>query len=63
MSPGPTYEDLIQKVKDLEKAFDKRKHAEDALREGEKRYRAVVEDMPAMICRFMPDGLLTFVNS
>jgi PAS domain S-box-containing protein len=63
MSPGPTYEDLIQKVKDLEKAFDERKHAEDALREGEKRYRAVVEDMPAMICRFMPDGLLTFVNS
>ena len=63
MSPGPTYKDLIQKVKDLEKAFDERKHAEDALREGEKRYRAVVEDMPAMICRFMPDGLLTFVNS
>jgi PAS domain S-box-containing protein len=63
MNPGPTYEDLIQKVKDLEKAFDERKHAEDALREGEKRYRAVVEDMPAMICRFMPDGLLTFVNS
>jgi len=31
MSPGPTYEDLIQKVKDLEKAFDERKHAEDAL--------------------------------
>jgi len=63
MKPGPTYEDLMQKVKDLEKAFDERKHAEDALREGEKRYRAVVEDMPAMICRFMPDGLLTFVNS
>jgi PAS domain S-box-containing protein len=63
MSPGPTYEDLIQKVKDLEKAFDEKKHAEDVLSEGEKRYRAVVEDMPAMICRFMPDGLLTFVNS
>jgi PAS domain S-box-containing protein len=63
MNPGPTSEDLIQKVKDLEKAFDERKQAEDAWREGEKRYRAVVEDMPAMICRFMPDGRLTFVNS
>ena len=39
------------------------KQAEDSLREGEKRYRAVVEDMPAMICRFTREGVLTFVNS
>ncbi|MBW2605022.1 MAG: PAS domain S-box protein [Deltaproteobacteria bacterium] len=38
------------------------KKREEALRESEERYRAVVEDMPAMICRFLPDGTLTFVN-
>lgn len=40
-----------------------RKRAVDALHESRKRYRAVVEDMPAMICRFLPDGTLTFVNN
>lgn len=32
------------------------------VQEAEVRYRAVVEDMPVLICRFMPDGTLTFVN-
>ncbi len=31
-------------------------------RESERRYRGVVEDQTDMICRFMPDGALTFVN-
>ncbi|MCF8070517.1 MAG: PAS domain S-box protein [Desulfobacterales bacterium] len=39
------------------------KQSEAALRDSELRYRNVVEDMPAMICRFLPDGTLTFVNS
>jgi PAS domain S-box-containing protein len=38
------------------------KRAEEALRDSEKRYRAVVEDISAMICRFLPDGTLTFTN-
>jgi PAS domain S-box-containing protein len=33
-----------------------------ALRESEARYRAVTEDTPVLICRFQPDGELTFVN-
>jgi PAS domain S-box-containing protein len=35
---------------------------EEALLESERRFRSVVEDLPAMICRFLPDGTLTFVN-
>lgn len=36
--------------------------AREALADSEKRYRAVVEDMPAMICRFLKDGTLTYAN-
>ncbi|MCI0664918.1 MAG: PAS domain-containing protein [Acidobacteria bacterium] len=39
-----------------------RKHAEDALRRSEARYRAIVEDQTELICRLLPDGRLTFVN-
>jgi two-component system sensor kinase len=38
------------------------KRAEKALKESEKRYRAVVEDQTELICRFKPDATLTFVN-
>ncbi len=39
-----------------------RKVAEEALRRSEANYRAVVEDQTELICRFGPDGTLTFVN-
>jgi PAS domain S-box-containing protein len=39
-----------------------RKRAERALQESEARYRAIVEDQTELICRFLPDGKLTFVN-
>ena len=26
-------------------------------------YKALVEEMPALICRFNPDGTLTYVNN
>lgn len=42
--------------------ISERKQAEESLKESERRYRAVVEDMPAMVCRYLPDGELTFVN-
>jgi PAS domain S-box-containing protein len=40
-----------------------RHRAEAKVRESEARYRAVVEDQTELICRFLPDGTYTFVNS
>ena len=36
--------------------------AERAVQDSERRYRGVVEDQAELICRFGPNGLLTFVN-
>jgi PAS domain S-box-containing protein len=46
----------------LAAAAAERHAAERAVSESEKRFRAVVEDQTDLICRFQPDGLLTFVN-
>ena len=34
----------------------------DALRMSEERYKAIVEDMPDLIFRFFPNGILTYAN-
>ncbi|MBM4443300.1 MAG: PAS domain S-box protein, partial [Candidatus Rokubacteria bacterium] len=39
-----------------------RQRREEALRREEARYRAIVEDNPDLISRFLTDGTLTFVN-
>jgi PAS domain S-box-containing protein len=46
----------------LAAAAAERRLAERAMAESERRLRAVVEDQTDMICRFSPDGALTFVN-
>jgi len=50
-------------VSELKSKFDENISASIALRESEENYRALVEDMPALVCRFLPDGTLTFVNN
>jgi PAS domain S-box-containing protein len=40
-----------------------RKQAEANLLASEARYRAIVQDQTELICRFTPDGILTFVNN
>ncbi len=37
-------------------------HSEEMLKKSETHYRAVVEDQTELICRFRPNGILTFVN-
>jgi PAS domain S-box-containing protein len=32
------------------------------LRKAEERYRSIIEDQTELVCRFLPDGTLTFVN-
>ena len=54
---------LEKKTLDLQREISEHKRIKDALHESEKRYRAVVEDIPSMICRFLPNGKLTFVNN
>jgi len=40
----------------------RRQQTKEALVKSEVRYRAVVQDQTELICRFTPDGTLTFVN-
>jgi len=40
-----------------------RKELEEKLREGEDLYRSVVDGSPALLCHFLPDGKITFVNT
>lgn len=49
---------IVVNARDVSEQLD----IETELQESERRFRSVVEDLPAMICRFLPDGTLTFVN-
>lgn len=42
--------------------FIERRSAEEALRDSERRYRAVVESQTELVCRFRPEGAILFVN-
>jgi PAS domain S-box-containing protein len=50
---------LSTAINDMLSALEK---AQRDLRKSEERYRAVVEDQTELICRFLPNGTLTFVN-
>lgn len=48
---------------DISHDITRRLEAEEALRDSEARYRAIVEDYQTeLICRFKPNGALTFAN-
>ncbi|MEG4836513.1 PAS domain S-box protein [Microcoleus sp. B9-D4] len=53
--------ELLEGNCELEKVSD-RQNAENALQQSEARYQAIVEDQTELICRYLPDGKITFVN-
>ena len=62
MPKKPTYEELKNRIQELENIENSLKRAGEDLLESEGRCRAVVEDMPELICSFLPGGEITFVN-
>lgn len=48
----------IESIRDI----TERKRSEEALKISEGKYRAIVEDMPNALCRYKPDGILTYAN-
>lgn len=57
------YEDKLTGFNLILQDITRRKNLEEALKESERKYRAVVEDQLEMICRFVPDGTITFANT
>lgn len=55
-------EALRRRNEHLESLLTSREHVEEALRRSEARYRGILEDQTELICRFLPDGRLTYVN-
>jgi len=53
---------LSDAVARMERELAERLQAEEALRHSQARFRAIVEDQTDLICRFLPDFTLTFVN-
>ncbi|MDY6802362.1 MAG: PAS domain S-box protein [Cyanobacteriota bacterium] len=57
-------EELVEKrTAELARANAQLQETEEAARKNEARYRGIVQDQTELICRFKPDGTLTFVNS
>ena len=63
MSTKPTYDELKQKVKLLEKSVLENERLKQALQESEKQYRILVDNAADIIYRANASGFFTFFNS
>ncbi len=55
-------ENLARHTRELAAESAARERAQAILLESEARYRSILDDQTELICRFLPDGSLTFVN-
>ena len=62
MATKPTYEELEQRVKELEKEVVERKRSEEALQRREKELRIIAENVPALFSYLDKDGYYRFTN-
>jgi PAS domain S-box-containing protein len=62
MTEKPTYDELVQRLLEMEQCKRDQQRVIKALKESEERYLGVLEDLPALICNFLPGGEITFVN-
>ncbi|MDP8217206.1 MAG: sensor domain-containing diguanylate cyclase [Candidatus Theseobacter exili] len=62
MTPKPTYDELKQKIKCLEKEVNKRKQVEHALRKSEERNRTLLENVDIGVYRIGPHGQFLQAN-
>jgi len=62
MKKKPTYEELEQRVKELEGKMHERKCVEEALQESEEKYQLLAESLLDAVYEFDLEGKFTYVN-
>jgi len=63
MSKKLIYKELEKRIHELEQAVFKHKRNESALQEDLNKYRAVIDEIPLLICSFLPGGEIELVNT
>jgi PAS domain S-box-containing protein len=58
----PIYHRIEREALRLQAEIDMRKIAETELQDSKTRYQAIVDSQTEAVCRYLPDGTLTFVN-
>ena len=62
MTEKPTYEDLLQRIQELEQAQFKNNRTIEVLRESEEHFRSLVEGIPVGLYRTDTDGRIIEAN-